>query len=256
MKHLFLAFALFAFCIATATDGIAQPNQNKAAPEQTTEEDLDEDLDYLDEEEEEIVDIADPLYYWNYGMYHFNDRLYFWALKPVAKGYRYITPSAVRNGVKNMFHNIAVPIRFVNCLLQGKVGEAGQEAALFFFDTTIGFLGFRSMAQQYPDEVKHAEEDFGQTLGAWGLGNGFYVVWPFFGPSTVRDSFGMAGDRFLNPIAYVDPTWASISITAFKTVNNTSLRIGDYESLKQAAIEPYDAIRDAYVQNRKKKVAE
>ncbi len=251
-------FVFFAILIGMASNSVAGPDtpQTPSEPEQVAADVPDDDLDYLDEDVDESTQIADPIYYWNKGVYHFNDKLYFWVLKPVATGYRAVVPTPARTGVKNFFHNIAVPIRFVNCLLQGKVGEAGQEVALFIVDTTWGILGIRSLAQKYPDEVKHAEEDFGQTLGLYGLGNGFYIVWPFLGPSSLRDSVGFAGDRFLNPVAYVEPLEVSLGITGVKTVNDVSFRIGDYESLKQAAIDPYDAIRDAYVQNRIKKVNE
>jgi len=100
------------------------------------------------------------------------------------------------------------------------------------------------------------EEDLGQTLGSYGIGNGFYIVWPILGPSTLRDSMGMVGDWFLNPVSYVEPTETYLEIRAVETVNETSFKIGDYESLKEAAIDPYVALRNAYIQHRKKKVEE
>jgi phospholipid-binding lipoprotein MlaA len=119
----------------------------------------------------------------------------------------------------------------------------------------VGILGFGDPAKKYYS-LKPKDEDLGQTFGFYGIGNGFYIVWPFFGPSSMRDSVGMIGDIFLDPIFYVKPREASIGITSYKTVNETSFKIGDYESFKAAAIDPYEALKDAYIQNRKKKINE
>jgi len=208
-----------------------------------------------EEEEEEMVEIADPIYYWNKGMYHFNDKLYFWVLKPVARGYKWAVPELVRTGVSNFFYNLGFPIRFVSCLLQAKGGAAVGELGRFVVNTTAGIAGLRDVAKAHP-KMDSSEEDLGQTFGMWGIGNGFYLVWPFLGPSTLRDSVGLVGDSFLDPVRYVKPMEASIAISAGDTVNETSFRIGDYEALKDAAIDPYISIRDAYVQHRKKKVEE
>jgi len=208
-----------------------------------------------EDEEEEIVEIADPIYYWNKGMYHFNDKVYFWLLKPVARGYKWAVPELVRTGISNFFHNLGFSVRFVSCLLQAKGGAAVGEVGRFVVNTTAGIAGLRDVAKAHP-KMNPSEEDLGQTFGRWGIGNGFYVVWPFLGPSTLRDSVGLVGDSFLDPVRYVEPMEASIGITAGDTVNETSFKIGDYEALKEAAIDPYVSIRDAYVQHRKKKVEE
>ena len=213
-----------------------------------------DELDLFDDEfEEDKVQVADPLAFWNRAMFHFNDKFYFWVLKPVARGYRAAVPSPVRIGVKNFFTNLTTPIRLVNCILQWKWQAANGEFARFFLNSTVGVLGFGNPAKKYP-KLNPGEEDLGQTLGAYGMGNGFYIVWPFLGPSTLRDSVGLVGDLFLNPVCYVEPTEAAVGITAYETVNDTSFQIGDYESLKKAAINPYEALRDAYIQHRKSKV--
>lgn len=217
---------------------------------------LDEDLGFLDEEtEEEVVQVADPLAPWNRAMFHFNDKLYFWALKPLARGYRAVIPKPARSGVKNFFHNLTMPIRMVSCILQGKGRAASAELTRFLINSTVGVLGFGNPAKRWP-ELNPSEEDLGQTLATYGIGNGFYIVWPILGPSTLRDSVGMVGNWFLNPVSYVHPTEAHLEIRAVETVNKTSFRIGDYESLKEAAIDPYVAFRNAYIQHRKKKVEE
>lgn len=217
---------------------------------------LDDDVDFFDEEtEEEVVHVADPLSPWNRAMFHFNDRLYFWVLKPVARGYGAVIPTPVRSGVKNFFHNLTMPIRMLSCILQGKGRAASAELTRFLINSTVGVLGFGNPAKRWP-ELNPSEEDLGQTLARYGLGNGFYIVWPVLGPSTLRDSVGKIGDWFLNPVSYVHPIEPYLEIRAVDTVNETSFRIGDYESLKEAAIDPYVAFRNAYIQYRKKKVEE
>ncbi len=229
---------------------------SESATDELEAEFLDEDIDFLEEENEELVlRVPDPIAPWNRVMFHFNDKFYFWVLKPVAKGYRALVPLPVRTCVENFFYNLATPIRLVNCILQRKGRAADAEFVRFLLNTTVGILGFGDPAKRYP-ELNPSPEDLGQTLGIYKIGNGFYIVWPFLGPSTLRDSVGMIGDLFLNPITYVQPTEASLGISGYKTVNETSFRIGDYESFKEAAIEPYEAFRDAYIQQREKKVKE
>jgi phospholipid-binding lipoprotein MlaA len=215
--------------------------------------------DVFDEFEKEFqsksIQIADPLAPWNRLMFHVNDKLYFWFLKPLAQGYRFVFPVFIRNGVKNFFRNIYTPIRFTSCLLQGKGTAAGNEFSSFFINSTWGVLGFGEPAQKKL-QFKLSDEDLGQTFGAYGIGNGFYIVWPVLGPSTLRDSVGSAGDRFLNPISYVEPTGAAIGIWFYDRLNETSFRIGEYETVKQAAIDPYVAVRNGYIQFRNARVEE
>jgi phospholipid-binding lipoprotein MlaA len=201
----------------------------------------------FDSEPEELSDVLEPV---NRFFFQFNDRLYFWFLKPVARGYKAVVPEPARVGVRNFFYNLAFPIRFVNCLLQGKVDGAANELGFFMVNTVFGVGGFLDVL---PDEVKlkRQNEDLGQTLGRYGVGPGFYIVWPILGPSTARDSVGMAGDGFLNPLNYlISDVWYNAGIRTYSTVNETSLRIGEYEALKRAAIDPYIALRNAYHQNR------
>jgi phospholipid-binding lipoprotein MlaA len=207
------------------------------------------------EAEAGVVHVADPIEPFNRAMYHFNDKFYFWILKPVAQGYKFLVPTPFRTGVKNFFYNLITPVRMVNCILQGKFYFAGTEFTRFVINSTVGMLGFVDPAQNYP-MLKAKEEDLGQTFGNYGIGNGFYIVWPFLGPSTLRDTVGMAGDLFLNPVNYVRPAEAALGITAYEKVNTTSFYIGDYEAIKEASLDPYSAIRNAYIQDRKKKTKE
>jgi phospholipid-binding lipoprotein MlaA len=203
---------------------------------------------------EEPAGIPDPLEPLNRIAYHVNDKLYFWVLKPVATGYKYVFPESFRVGVGNFFSNFTTPIRFVNCLLQAKFKAAGNEAARFGINTTLGFLGFVDQANDKFD-IKKQDEDLGQTFGFWGVEPGFYIEWIFFGPSSLRDTFGFAGDLFLDARTYItDPI--IYLFRPVEVVNEVSLRIGDYEDLKQAAIDPYVAKRDAYSQYRQNKIKE
>jgi len=213
------------------------------------------DADNESADETEDVQIADPLSFFNKGMYNFNDKLYFWILKPVAKGYASIIPERGRVSVKNFFDNLAFPVRFVSNILQARMKSARIELVRFAVNSTVGIVGFNDVAKERL-ALEVPDEDLGQTLGSYKIGHGFYIVWPFLGPSSLRDSIGFVGDRFLDPVSYVNPAETSVGIYVYENVNNTSLHIGDYESLKEAAIDPYISIRNAYIQNRKKKVEE
>lgn len=218
------------------------------------EEDENVNTEYLEEYEQyEQNGVHDPLEPFNKAMYHFNDKFYFWLLKPSARGYRAVLPEPARIGISNVFSNLGFPLRFINCLFQANLKGAGIEISRFSINTTVGIGGLFDPAKSFY-KLPEKDEDFGQTFGVYGIKEGFYIVWPILGPSTLRDSVGMVGDYFSDPVSYVKPFEASLGIKAFKNTNDTSLKIGDYEALKKAAIDPYVAIRDAYIQNREMKV--
>ncbi|MBF0187186.1 MAG: VacJ family lipoprotein [Magnetococcales bacterium] len=244
-----------AFCCLFMA-GIAVPEKALSAEMSSN---VDEDL-YADAElwndQDSDVHIADPLEPWNRLWFEINDRLYFWVLKPVARGYAAIIPEQGRVMIRNFFHNLSMPIHFVNALLQGKIKQAGAELGRFVFNTWGGFLGFFDVAEAAYD-LKAGDEDFGQTLGVWGMGDDLYLVWPVIGPSNGRDTIGKVADTFMNPLTYYPEDFsARAAIFGFKTVNNTSLRIGEYESLKKAALDPYVSLRNAYTQMRRKEIKE
>jgi phospholipid-binding lipoprotein MlaA len=215
----------------------------------------DEDLEIGFEEEFEEVeeDIADPLEPWNRMMFTFNDKLYFWFLKPVARGYRTVVPEWGRVRVYNFFENLKMPISIVNSLLQFKGKAVANDLARFLANTIFGFGGFFDVVGENPD-FKGSGEDLGQTFGVYGLGDGFYIVWPILGPSSIRDSIGRVGDGFLYPVNYVGDFYVVGGIRAYESVNETSLTLGEYEDLKKASIDPYAAARSAYYQYRKDQV--
>ena len=212
--------------------------------------DFDDDFDDDWEDDGEVVEVSDPLIYLNKTIFHINDKLYFWVLKPVGTVYKTILPEFVRIGIRNFFHNITSPVRFVSCALQGKGERAQAELGRFMLNSTFGVLGFGNPAKQF-DHLNPPEEDLGQAFGHWGVGEGFYLVLPILGPSTARDAVGFIGDYFLYPVTYLDDWEVRLAINATRVVNETSLRIGDYEAFKKAAIDPYTSMRDGYIQDRR-----
>lgn len=214
-----------------------------------------EEEDYDDEPfSEERVTIADPIEPFNRAMHRFNDRLYFWLLKPVARGYKAVVPEPARISVKNFYYHLLFPIRFVNCLLQADLTGAGSEAGRFAINTVWGIGGLLDPSSNRGIELQKQNTDFGQTLGLYGVGHGFYIVWPFLGPSSPRDSVDIAGEYVLDPLSYFTPWYTSLGKRPFKMINNASLSLGDYEAVIEAAIDPYIAIRNGYIQYRMKEV--
>ncbi len=209
----------------------------------------DEFMDDLEDFEESHVYIADPFEPVNRVFFHLNDKLYYWVLKPTARGYSTVVPEPARKGIRNFFKNLSFPVRFVNCLFQGKFEGAGIEVDRFLINSTIGLAGFMDIAAN-KFEMKEYDEDLGQTLGSYGIGHGFFINWPFLGASSVTNTIGSLGDSFLDPLYYADmKTKYDIALWGFETVNDTSLRIGDYEALKKAALDPYVAYRNAIYQH-------
>jgi phospholipid-binding lipoprotein MlaA len=242
---------------ASIQDKLTQEqNESDAKPDQQQElSDQEEPI----AEEEEGPQIADPLSTWNKAMYHVNDKFYFWVLKPATQGYSAAVPEGIRVSFSNFYENVTTPIRFVNNLLQLKIKSAGNELVRFAANTLFGVVGFGDFAKEKMD-IKRHDEDLGQTFAYYGIGHGFYIVWPILGPSSLRDSIGFVGDRFLHPFSYVGTGSTSIVVAAgtytHEQVNDTSFHIGDYEDIKKASVYPYVGFRDAYVQNRQKKVEE
>lgn len=208
------------------------------------------------EAEEPLESIPDPLEPVNRLFFRFNDRLYFWVLKPVASGYKAVFPEPVRVGVRNFFSNLTTPIRFVNCLLQGNLKGAGNETFRLLLNSTLGLAGFLDPAKKEL-QVEKEDEDFGQTLGTWGMGPVLYVEWPFLGASSLRDSVGYVGDLALDPRTYlITSIPVNLGIRSFEEINDHSLTLGEYEELLKASVDAYVAKRDAFFQYRRNKIKE
>lgn len=260
---LVLCFSLFVIA-SCASGGVRETNpapeetraENSATLEDVPELDLEEDFlneDFGDEDFEDEITISDPIEPFNRAMFWVNDKLYFYILKPVARVVR-VVPEPARESVSNFFANLATPVRLVNSLLQLKFNDATVEVARFVLNTTVGVGGLFDVARSEGFPAKN--EDFGQTLGFYGLGPGFYIVWPLFGPSTLRDSVGFAADGFLDPVPYVVEDFELyLGIEALDRENELSLDKDTYEGIKKDALDPYLFIRNAYIQNREGKIA-
>ena len=208
-----------------------------------------EDDNWDDEWGEEDA-IADPLEPLNRVFFHFNDKLYYWVLKPLARGYAVIAPEELQILVRNFFDNLRSPTRAVNSLLQGQVKDSSVEVARFALNSTVGILGLADFARDTLD-LQSTKEDTGQTLGFYGAGGGFYINWPFLGPSNFRDSLGLLGDAYLHPFIFLDlDTGVIVGTWTFEKVNYAALTMGDYELFKETALDPYAALKDAYQQHR------
>lgn len=205
-------------------------------------------------EESPPISVHDPIEPVNRGIFYVNDKLYRWVFRPIAKGYRYAVPEGVRIAVRNFFSNLGTPIRAVNTLLQGKFKATGTELARFTINSTIGIAGLFDPAKEW--NLDRKDEDTGQTLGVYGLGHGMYVVLPILGPSSARDAVGFVGDTFLDPLTYIPDTEAAIGANAVRSETNLSFKIEDIDELTGAAVDPYIAVRDAYIQSREKRVKE
>lgn len=278
MKHnafaaAFLTLALFALLAGCANSRSASPVDAVAPPPLQTqpletqseasdasaamalEDDawLENDWGWDEDGAADFYVVPDPLEKFNRVMFVFNDKLYFWVLKPVAQGYRFVVPRPARSGIRNFFHNLGAPVRIVNNILQGKGQAAEAEVAKFLYNSTVGVLGFGNPARTI-EGLNPDRTDLGITLGRYGIGNGFYLVWPVLGPSTLRDSVGNFGDSWLKPTMYLDPSEVFLALAGLDIINATSFRIGDYESLKSAALDPYQSLRDGYIQLRQSKL--
>lgn len=190
----------------------------------------------------------DPLERVNRGIYKFNDTLDRAALKPVAKGYRKITPRWVRSGIGNFFANLSYPTTIVNQFLQGKAGLGLRDTGRFLLNSTIGVAGLLDVAT--PLGLPANDEDFGQTLAMWGVGSGPYVTLPFFGPSSLRDAPSRVFDYFLGPLVYIDIPWeAEWGLRGLNIVHDRS-ELLPLDATLQSAYDPYGFIREAWVQQR------
>ena len=197
----------------------------------------------------------DPWEPLNRSVFEFNEGLDAYVLKPVVTGYRFILPEFVRDGIYNVFSNYKDIYTALNNLLQGKPSYAFNDLMRVVVNTTMGLGGLIDLAT--PGGLEKHNEDFGQTLGVWGVPSGPYVVLPFFGPSSVRDTFGTVADIQTDYLfQYIDDVGLRNGVTALRVVNarNTYFEAGDL--LDGAAIDKYSFMRDAYIQRREYQINE
>ena len=191
----------------------------------------------------------DPIEGFNRAMFAFNEGLDSAIVKPVAKGYEAVLPSPIRTGVTNFFANIEDVFIGVNNLLQGKIPQAFNDFGRVAINSTIGLLGVLDIASDAGLE-KH-DEDFGQTFGRWGVGNGAYVVIPVFGPRTARDTVGLVLDVATDPVADHRPKRTRDVALVLRMVNDRANLLPADKVVEEAALDKYSYIRDAYIQRRR-----
>lgn len=191
----------------------------------------------------------DPWESFNRPVFRFNDTVDTYALKPLAQGYQAVTPQFLETGVRNVFRNVGDVGNLANNLLQGKAHDAGVDTSRLLLNTTIGALGFFDVASRMG--LQRSDEDFGQTLGVWGVDSGPYLVLPLLGPSSLRDAPSKVPDSFLTPYPYMDHV-PTRNVTRGINVVDTRASLLDAERMISG--DKYIFIRNAYLQNREFRV--
>mgnify|MGYP000217927911 CR=1 FL=1 len=195
--------------------------------------------------------IADPLEPLNRGVLKFNNAVDFVILNPLAKGYNFL-PGFVRKGVGNFLSNLRTPLYAANNVLQGDVGSAGVNVARFVVNTTVGVGGLVDVAAK--NGLTEQPEDFGQTLAVWGVGNGFYLVLPVLGPSSLRDTAGTFADAYADPVRIITfsegEEWIYYTRGVVEGVHNRAGMINVLEDLKTNSLDYYSALKSIYEQRR------
>lgn len=180
-------------------------------------------------------------------------------MRPVARGYERVLPAGARLGVQRFFLNLGVLPRFANSLLQFKFNGAAREVSRFMVNTTVGGLGFFDVAKTQFG-LQESNEDFGQTLGSYGLEGGAYLVLPFLGPSTVRDAVGFVVDGTMDPKQYILPGTHNLAVstgtTVTNAVNDRSLNLELFEQVDRFSLDLYSAAQDFYLQRREQQIEE
>jgi len=244
-----LRMLLFLLLISSRLVAPAKAGEPSVATEESSAQQgfIDEDLTLFGEETPPLS-VYDPIEPVNRGIFWFNDKLYVYLLKPVARAYR-VVPEDARVSVGNFFANLATPVRFANDLLQFKLGDASDELARFVFNSTFGIAGLFDIARK-EGGIARKDEDFGQTLGRYGVGSGFYLVLPVLGPSNARDAVGRVGDYLLDPLPHALRRDEWIAAETLDKETAISLDKDTYEGIKRDSLDPYLFIRNAYAQKR------
>ncbi len=213
------------------------------------------------EEEEEydeyaIVAVDDPLERFNRSIFKFNGTVTKFVLAPVAKGYTTVVPRPARRGIGNFFENLAFPVRFAGCLLQGRLDRSAAEVGKVLLNSTVGIGGLFKVSDKVP-ELQVPSEDLGQAFGAWGIGHGPYLVLPVLGPSSVRELAGRVAAYPLDPL---DPlAWKFVKkmdwrvrsgLDVLKTVEGLPDTLDNLDRVTRSAVDPYVAVRNGYIQFR------
>lgn len=197
-------------------------------------------------------EISDPIEGVNRGIFKFNDVVDTAVLEPVARGYRAGVPQPARTGVRNFLQNLKSPLTIGNNLLQGDLPGAGDATTRMVANSLLGFAGLVDVAGK--EGIKYQEEDFGQTLGKWGVGHGPYLVLPLFGPSSVRDTTGMIVDGYADPIRIwlmaTDQEALYYTRAGVAAIDKREELIDVLADLKKNSIDYYAAMKSTYGQRR------
>jgi phospholipid-binding lipoprotein MlaA len=261
MKLKFLKTSILLLLISifmTACSSKNSPTLNNQKTE-TTNTNVNMNDEFDDEFEVADKEVFDPLEGYNRWMTSVNDSFYTYVFDPVSHGYAFVTPKPARVGISNVFHNLKFPIRFTNNLLQFKFDSSMKELGRFMINSTLGIAGLFDVAKM--GGIEPQEEDFGQTLGYYGVGTGFHVVLPFLGPSNLRDAIGLSVDSVIAPTTHAslkyqipNNTEKALGLSAIYYLNKNSLHPGEYENLKKDALDVYTFFRDSYEQKRAKDI--
>ncbi len=192
---------------------------------------------------------VDPAEGFNRAMFAVNEGLDTVIAKPLAKGYDYVAPNPVKAVVGNVFSNVADVMIGVNNLLQGKPRDALSDWGRFLVNSTVGIAGAFDIATEIGLEKNY--EDFGQTMGVWGVGEGAYMFWPIIGPRTVRDTAGFVIDSYTDPLWYIDHVPTRNSLVALRYVDQRAALLPTDKIIEEGALDKYAYIRDSYLQHRR-----
>lgn len=252
---------LFLITISFSACSLTQKKVDTPTSQVQTEESFDDE--FAEEFAEEKTEDFDPLNGYNRAMTTFNDKFYTHLAIPVAKGYRSVVHENIRIGIANVFDNLGFPVRFVNNLLQLKFHNSWEELQRFVLNSTFGLAGLIDVSKQNDLGLDKHEEDFGQTLAFYGVGDGFHLVLPFLGPSNLRDTFALAADYYISPLNKGDTTYyipdtrvKSLGLVALKMTNETSFQPDLYETLKKDAIDLYPFLKEVYTKKREQEIKE
>jgi phospholipid-binding lipoprotein MlaA len=218
---------------------------------------VEEEDEFVDEYATSGADVSDPFQRVNRTLFKFNNSVYDRVLRPFSRGYEAVVPAPGRRGLRSFFNNVRFPVRFANCVLQGKFNRAAAETGKFALNTTVGLAGFIKVSDRY-GRLRVPEEDFGQTLGAWGIGPGPFLVLPVLGPSSLRDGVGRIGDYYATPTnwKFMDryDSWVRTTIQVVDAVSGLPGVLATFDALRRSAVDPYVAFRNAYLQYREGEV--
>jgi phospholipid-binding lipoprotein MlaA len=232
-------------------DRVAEPIKSAASRSRAA---VDNTLEKLEKPEDAVV--ADPLEGWNRAVYKFNTGVDNVLLEPAANVYRFVVPKFGRERVRDFIDNLKTPVWFANDVLQGEWDRAGNSAARFGLNSTVGLLGTYDFAAKHADLPKH-DEDFGQTLAVWGVGNGPYIMLPLLGPSTGRDLTGLVFDSAIDPLTWSEFEGDDTFRVTTRVVDVVDLRDRVREAVDQieSSADPYAQARAVYIQNRNRRIS-